>query len=151
MTSVLPHLALKETNPGAQFFSGVIRVTKEDYERVVAVGEGAVPLPKPTERVARREAAVARPAARKPALRTPSGIADEMTTSDDGAGASAPSRAGGRARETDDIGIQNDAGAPQRARREPEHQADGERAVRARFRDAQLRRSTHPHGVGRSR
>jgi Type I restriction enzyme R protein N terminus (HSDR_N) len=47
MKSVLPQLALKETNPGAHFFSGVVRVTKEDYETVVAIGAGKVPLPKP--------------------------------------------------------------------------------------------------------
>jgi hypothetical protein len=49
MKSVLPQLALKETNPGARFFSGVIRITKEDYETVVAVGAGKLPPSKPTE------------------------------------------------------------------------------------------------------
>jgi hypothetical protein len=48
MKMVLPELALKETNPGAHFFSGVVRVTKEDYETVVAVGVGKVSLPKST-------------------------------------------------------------------------------------------------------
>lgn len=49
MKSVLPQLALKEANPGAHFFSGVARVTKEDFETVVAIGTGKVPLPKPPE------------------------------------------------------------------------------------------------------
>jgi hypothetical protein len=49
MKSVLLQLALKETNPGARFFSGVVRVTKEDYETVVAVGTGKVPPSKPRE------------------------------------------------------------------------------------------------------
>jgi predicted type IV restriction endonuclease len=52
MKSVLPQLALKESNPGAHFFSGVVRVTKEDYETVVAIGTGKLPLPKPSEQVA---------------------------------------------------------------------------------------------------
>lgn len=51
MKSVLPQLALKETNPGARFFSGVIRITKEDYETVVAVGAGKLPPSKPAEPV----------------------------------------------------------------------------------------------------
>lgn len=51
MKSVLPKLALKETNPGAHFFSGVVRVTKTDYETVVAAGTGKAPLPKPAELV----------------------------------------------------------------------------------------------------
>ncbi len=49
MKSVLPQLALKETNPGAHFFSGVVRVTKEDFETVVTIGTGKAPLPKPSE------------------------------------------------------------------------------------------------------
>jgi hypothetical protein len=51
MKSVLPQLALKETNPRAQFFSGVVRVTKEDYETVLAVGAGSAPLLKTAESV----------------------------------------------------------------------------------------------------
>jgi hypothetical protein len=51
MKSVLPQLALKEKNPGARFFSGVIRITKEDYETVVAVGAGKLPPSKPLEPV----------------------------------------------------------------------------------------------------
>jgi hypothetical protein len=49
MKTVLPQLALKETNPGAHFFSGVVRVTTEDYEAVVTVGTGEAPLPKPPQ------------------------------------------------------------------------------------------------------
>jgi hypothetical protein len=52
MKSVLPQLALKQTNPGARFFSGVIRITKEDYETVVAVGTGKLPPSKSTEHAA---------------------------------------------------------------------------------------------------
>ena len=49
MKSVLSQLALKETNPGTHFFSGVVRLTKEDYDTVVTVGAGEAPLPKPSE------------------------------------------------------------------------------------------------------
>jgi hypothetical protein len=49
MKSVLPQLAFKETNPGARFFSGVIRITKEDYETVVAVGAGKLSPSKAAE------------------------------------------------------------------------------------------------------
>jgi predicted type IV restriction endonuclease len=41
--SVLPRLPLRETNPRAQFFSGVVRITSEDYETVASVAEGDVP------------------------------------------------------------------------------------------------------------
>jgi hypothetical protein len=44
MKTVLPKLAIKETNPGAHFFSGVVRITKEDYETVVSLAED-VPAP----------------------------------------------------------------------------------------------------------
>jgi Type I restriction enzyme R protein N terminus (HSDR_N) len=47
MKSVLPQLVLKERNPGAHFFSGVVRITKEDYETVIAFGAGEVPVQKP--------------------------------------------------------------------------------------------------------
>ena len=43
MKTVLPSLRLTESNPGARFFSGVIRITKEDYETVAALGAGHVP------------------------------------------------------------------------------------------------------------
>jgi hypothetical protein len=50
MKSVLPQLALRESNPGARFFSGVVRITQEDYETVVAAGTGkAPPLKQATE------------------------------------------------------------------------------------------------------
>jgi hypothetical protein len=52
MKTVLSKLALKETNPGAHFFSGVVRVSKEDYETVVSVGTGKAPPIKPTGPVA---------------------------------------------------------------------------------------------------
>jgi hypothetical protein len=55
-----------ETNPGARFFSGVIRITKEDYETVVAVGAGKLPPSKLAE-----PAALA--PARPPAQVTPPG------------------------------------------------------------------------------
>ena len=46
---MLPQLVLKETNPGARFFSGVVRISNEDYDTVVAVGTGK-PFPsKPIE------------------------------------------------------------------------------------------------------
>jgi hypothetical protein len=38
MKNVLPTLELKQTNPNAQFFSGVVRVTQSDYQTVVAAG-----------------------------------------------------------------------------------------------------------------
>jgi hypothetical protein len=44
--NVLSRLLLKETNPGAQFFSGVVRITNEDYETVVSAGEGDAPSPR---------------------------------------------------------------------------------------------------------
>ena len=44
MKSVLAQLALKETNPGAHFFSGVVRIKQQDYETVVAAGTGKKPL-----------------------------------------------------------------------------------------------------------
>jgi predicted type IV restriction endonuclease len=47
MKVVLPNLRLKESNPGARFFSGVIRITKEDYETVASFGAGQVPPAKP--------------------------------------------------------------------------------------------------------
>jgi hypothetical protein len=43
MQGVLSRLVLRETNPGAQFFSGVVRITDEDYETVVSVGAGVSP------------------------------------------------------------------------------------------------------------
>jgi hypothetical protein len=46
MKTVLPQLRLRETNPAAQFFSGVVRIKKEDYETVVAIGTGGPPPPK---------------------------------------------------------------------------------------------------------
>jgi hypothetical protein len=49
MKNVLAQLPLSKTNPNAQFFSGVVRVTKEDYETIVAVGTGKSSLPKPAE------------------------------------------------------------------------------------------------------
>jgi len=49
MKSVLSGLALSEKNPGAHFFSGVVRVTKEDYVTVVSVGSGHAPSAKTSE------------------------------------------------------------------------------------------------------
>jgi hypothetical protein len=43
MKTVLPQLELKESNPSAHFFSGVIRITQRDYETVVAAGTGKAP------------------------------------------------------------------------------------------------------------
>lgn len=43
MKTVLPQLELKESNPSARFFSGVIRITQRDYESVVAAGTGKAP------------------------------------------------------------------------------------------------------------
>jgi predicted type IV restriction endonuclease len=43
MKSILPELTLKESNPGAHFFSGVVRLRQEDYETVVAAGTGDAP------------------------------------------------------------------------------------------------------------
>ena len=43
MKTVLPQLELKESNPSAHFFSGVIRITQRDYESVVAAGTGKAP------------------------------------------------------------------------------------------------------------
>jgi hypothetical protein len=57
MKSVLPQLVLKETNPNAQFFSGVVRVTTGDYEAVVAVGVGKVSPPEPARPVTDTSAA----------------------------------------------------------------------------------------------
>jgi hypothetical protein len=45
MKTVLPQLELKESNPSAHFFSGVVRITKRDYEAVVAAGTGKAPTP----------------------------------------------------------------------------------------------------------
>lgn len=46
--AVLAQLALAETNPGAHFFSGVVRVKQQDFDLACATGAGkAVPLPKP--------------------------------------------------------------------------------------------------------
>jgi hypothetical protein len=45
MKTVLPQLELKESNPSAHFFSGVIRITQRDYETVVAAGTGRAPPP----------------------------------------------------------------------------------------------------------
>jgi hypothetical protein len=44
--TVLGRLDLHETNPNAQFFSGVVRITNEDYESVASVGSDSSPLPK---------------------------------------------------------------------------------------------------------
>jgi hypothetical protein len=44
MKTVLPQLELKESNPSAHFFSGVIRITQRDYEMVVAAGTGKAPM-----------------------------------------------------------------------------------------------------------
>jgi hypothetical protein len=49
MKSVLQRLVPKETNPGAHFFSGVVRITSEDYEAVVADATGTIALPAPAE------------------------------------------------------------------------------------------------------
>ena len=43
MKTVLSSLELVQTNPGARFFSGVIRITQRDYEDVVAAGSGHEP------------------------------------------------------------------------------------------------------------
>jgi hypothetical protein len=45
MKTVLPQLELKESNPSAHFFSGVVRITQRDYETVVATGTGNAPAP----------------------------------------------------------------------------------------------------------
>lgn len=68
--NVLSLLALKETNPGAHFFSGVVRITKEDYETVLAIGTGKAPLPPGTP-------VTATPAATQP---TPVGATAAPTT-----------------------------------------------------------------------
>src|SRR5262245_17750319 len=47
MKTVLPQLDVKETNPSARFFSGVINITKEDYETVLSAGTGDLMPPKP--------------------------------------------------------------------------------------------------------
>jgi predicted type IV restriction endonuclease len=47
INGVLSRLLLKKTNPRAQFFSGVVRITSEDYETVVSVGAGELPLSGP--------------------------------------------------------------------------------------------------------
>ena len=44
--TILAELALSGTNPGAHFFSGVIRITQADYETTVRVGTGAASVPK---------------------------------------------------------------------------------------------------------
>ena len=51
MKTALPQLELKETNPGAHFFSGVVRITQRDYETVAATGTGVAlrPTPEATE------------------------------------------------------------------------------------------------------
>jgi predicted type IV restriction endonuclease len=74
MKTVLPELALKETNPGAHFFSGVVRISKEDYERIGSLGTGTIPLAEPPERA------------------TPDAAEEEPPTQarEDGAGPSAP-------------------------------------------------------------
>jgi hypothetical protein len=64
LKSVLPQLALKETNPGARF-SGVVRLTDEDYRTIVAFGADEAPLPQSTE-----DRAAARPSASTPAAAT---------------------------------------------------------------------------------
>jgi Type I restriction enzyme R protein N terminus (HSDR_N) len=38
MKTVLPQLELRESNPSAHFFSGVVRITQRDYETVVTAG-----------------------------------------------------------------------------------------------------------------
>lgn len=43
MKTVLSQLELKESNPSAHFFSGVIRITQRDFETVVAAGTGKAP------------------------------------------------------------------------------------------------------------
>jgi hypothetical protein len=45
MKTVLPQLELKETDPNARFFSGVVRISQPDYETVVAMGTGKAPPP----------------------------------------------------------------------------------------------------------
>jgi predicted type IV restriction endonuclease len=40
LAAVLPSLRLRETNPSAHFFAGVIRLSDEDYTHVVNVGAG---------------------------------------------------------------------------------------------------------------
>ena len=43
MRTVLSTLELRETNPSAHFFSGVVRITQRDYETVVAVRSASTP------------------------------------------------------------------------------------------------------------
>ncbi len=42
--TILPKLALSEKNPGAHFFSGVIRITQDDYATAVNTGTGQEPV-----------------------------------------------------------------------------------------------------------
>ena len=45
--SVLAKLELKETNPGAQFFSGVVRIKQGAYETILGAGGAEPMLPGP--------------------------------------------------------------------------------------------------------
>lgn len=42
--TILSKLAMSEKNPGAHFFSGVIRITQDDYATAVNAGTGQVPV-----------------------------------------------------------------------------------------------------------
>lgn len=69
MKSVLAQLALGETNPGAHFQSGVVRVTQEDYRHVVAVGTGGALPTSPSEAILSVPAQPPTPAASTPRIR----------------------------------------------------------------------------------
>ena len=76
MKRVLPQLTLKQTNPRARFFSGVVRLADEDYRRIIAAMTGdaasaAKPIP---TRVARQSMPSPPAAERTPA--TPVAWAD---------------------------------------------------------------------------
>jgi hypothetical protein len=43
IASLLEELDLARSNPGARFFSGVVRITSDDFGRIVQAGGGAVP------------------------------------------------------------------------------------------------------------
>lgn len=47
MKSVLSQLVLKQSNPNAQFFAGVVRITEDDYQTVVLAGAGHSPTSAP--------------------------------------------------------------------------------------------------------
>lgn len=66
MKSVLPQLELRETNPGAHFYSGVVRIKQQDYETVVAAATGTSPLPAPAAPPPAHQSTAAAPPERGP-------------------------------------------------------------------------------------